>query len=234
MKPYPIFLVDLEKKRSIVIGGGREAEFKIKGLLECEANLTVITPKLTAELTQLANDGRFVWIERKYRPGDLKGAFFVLSERFDPIEDCRIWAEGLAENCLVNVMDDIPRCNFVAGSVIRQGPLTIAISTSGAAPAFSVRLRQKLESEFGPEYKTYLEWLQSIRPSMKTTHKSFRERRKRWYEIVDSDILELIGHDRLEEARDKLQAITDIAELPQEIQTQPPFHTKAGSLEAEG
>ncbi|MFK7801852.1 MAG: bifunctional precorrin-2 dehydrogenase/sirohydrochlorin ferrochelatase [Anaerolineae bacterium] len=218
MKPYPIFLVGLEKKRSIVIGGSDEAEFKVKGLLECGANLTVIAPRLTEELHALAQNGEFVWIARDYRPGDLKGAFFVLAERFTPLEDCRIWAEGLVENCLVNVMDDIPRCNFVAGSVIRQGPLAIAISTSGAAPAFSVRLRQKLQNEFGPEYKTYLDWLQSIRPSMKQTHPSFQKRKERWYDVVDSEILELIRADKLEDARNKLQAITEIKELPDEIQ----------------
>ncbi|MEM8863398.1 MAG: bifunctional precorrin-2 dehydrogenase/sirohydrochlorin ferrochelatase [Chloroflexota bacterium] len=217
MKPYPIFLVGLEHKRCVVIGGSHEAEFKVKGLLACDANLTVITPHLTDELQSLADKGSFMWIAREYRPGDLKGAFFVLSERFTPIEDCRIWAEGLKENCLVNVMDDIPRCNFVAGSVIRQGPLTISISTSGAAPAFSVRLRQKLEAEFGAEYKTYLDWLQSIRPHMKDTHPQFLERKKRWYEVVDSDILELIRENRLEEARDRLQFITQIEELPETI-----------------
>lgn len=218
MKPYPIFLVGLDKKHCIVIGGSHEAEFKVKGLLEVGANLTVIAPELTSNLHDLAEQGAFVWLARNYQPGDLKGAFFVLSERFTPLEDCRIWAEGVHENCLVNVMDDIPRCNYVAGSVIRQGPLTISISTSGAAPAFSVRLRQKLENEFGPEYKTYLDWLQSIRPSMKQTHRSFQERKKRWYEVVDSDILELIRSDRLEEARDQLQAITEINQLPAEVE----------------
>ena len=197
-----------------MIGGSHEAEFKVNQLLECDANLTVIAPTLTDGLERLAAESRFIWIKRNYRPGDLRGAFFVLAERFTPVEDCRIWAEGLRENCLVNVMDDIPRCNYVAGSVIRQGPLTIAISTSGAAPAFSVRLRQRMEQEFGPEYKTYLEWLQSIRPAMKTTHPRFAERKKHWYELVDSDVLELIRAGKLEKAREKLQTITQIAELP--------------------
>ena len=218
MKPYPIFLVGLDKKRCIVIGGSHEAEFKVKQLLECDANLTVIAPTLTDELAFLAAENRFIWIKRNYRPGDLRGAFFVLAERFTPVEDCRIWAEGLRENCLVNVMDDIPRCNYVAGSIIRQGPLTIAISTSGAAPAFSVRLRQRMQQEFGPEYKTYLEWLQSIRPAMKATHPQFTERKKHWYELVDSDVLALIRSGELEAARDKLQAITQIEELPFETE----------------
>lgn len=210
MKPYPIFLVGLESKHCVVVGGGHEAEGKVKGLLQCDANVTVIHPELTAELQSLAEKGCFIWIQRPYRPGDLKGAFLVIAERQDPVTNCHIWAEGLRENCLTNVMDDNPHCNFVAGSVVRQGPLTIAVSTSGAAPAFSVRLRQRLEKEFGAEYKTYLEWLQALRPGMKQTHSSFSERKKRWYEIVDSDILDLIRHNRLEEARDRLRELSGV------------------------
>ncbi len=219
MKPYPIFLVGLEQKHCIVIGGTHEAEGKVKGLLECDANLTVISPILTPTLLDWAEEGLFTWIPRSYQPGDLKGAFFVLAERADPITNCHIWAEGQHENCLVNVMDVIPYCNFAAGSVIRQGPLTMAVSTSGAAPAFAVRLRQRLQKEFGPEYKTYLDWLQSIRGHMKETHPAFPQRKKCWYEIVDSDILELIRNDQLEEARDLLQEISEIEQLPHEIQT---------------
>ena len=41
-------------------------------------------------------------------------------------------------------------CSFIAGSVVRQGPLVITISTSGAAPALAVRLRERFQQEFGP------------------------------------------------------------------------------------
>ncbi len=218
MKPYPIFLVGLEKKHCIVIGGTHEAEGKVKGLLECNAKLTVIAQILTPTLLDWAQEGRFRWIGRDYQPGDLAGAFFVLAERADPITNCHIWAEGLHENCLVNVMDVIPYCNFAAGSVIRQGPLTIAVSTSGAAPAFAVRMRQRMEKEFGPEYKTYLDWLQAMRNPMKQSFPTFAERKKKWYEVVDSEILELIREDRLEEARDLLQTISEVDVLPADVQ----------------
>lgn len=210
MKPYPIFLVGLENKHCVVIGGGHEAEFKVNGLLQVDAAVTVIFPTLTAGLAELARAGRFMWINRHYAPGDLKGAFLVIAEPQDPATHREIWAEGQRENCLTNVMDDNDHCNFVAGSVVRQGPLTLSISTSGAAPAYAVRLRQRFEKEFGPEHQIFLEWLQALRPGMKATHSSFSNRKKRWYDIVDSDILELIRGEQFEEARARLTAISGV------------------------
>jgi siroheme synthase-like protein len=98
----------------------------------------------------------------------------------------------------------------VAGSVVRQGHLTISISTSGTAPALSVRLRQKMEPEFGPEYATFLEWMKQLRPPMSQQYPAFGERRERWYKLVDSDILELIRNGRFDLARQRLVEISGI------------------------
>ncbi len=217
MKPYPIFLIGLENRHCIVIGGGHEAEGKVRGLLDCDATVTVIHQTLTPTLEAWADEGRFTWLQRPYQQGDLRGAFLVIAERADPETNARIWAEAEAEGALVNVMDDVGHCSFVAGSVVRQGHLTISISTSGAAPALSVRLRQKMEQEFGPEYATFLAWLQQLRAPMSQQYPAFGERRTRWYELVDSDILQLIRDGRFDLARQRLEEISGIdahAELP--------------------
>jgi siroheme synthase-like protein len=210
MKPYPIFLIGLENKHCIVIGGGHEAENKVRGLLNCDATVTVIHPTLTPTLEVWADEGQFTWLQRPYQSGDLHGAFLIIAERADPETNARIWDEAEAEGALVNVMDDVAHCNFVAGSVVRQGHLTISISTSGAAPALAVRLRQKWQQELGPEYATFLDWLQQLRAPMSQQYPAFGERRKRWYELVDSDILELIRDGRFDLARQRLVEISGI------------------------
>ncbi|MBK8905912.1 MAG: bifunctional precorrin-2 dehydrogenase/sirohydrochlorin ferrochelatase [Anaerolineaceae bacterium] len=210
MKPYPIFLIGLENRHCIVIGGGHEAENKVRGLLDCDATVTVIHPTLTPALEAWAGEGQFTWLQRPYQPGDLHGAFLVIAERADADTNGRIWTEAEAEGALVNVMDDVDHCNFVAGSVVRQGHLTISISTSGAAPALAVRLRQKMAQEFGPEYATFLAWMQQLRAPMSQQYPGFGERRERWYELVDSDILELIRNGRFDLARQRLLEISGI------------------------
>ncbi len=217
MKPYPIFLIDLQDRHCVVIGGGHEAEYKVKGLLEVEATLTVIAPELTDTLQQWAEDGRFVWLDRDFEAGDLRGAFLVISERGDPDRNQAIYEEAAAEKAIVNVMDDVQHCNFVAGSVVRQGALTMSISTSGAAPALAVRLREEFEQRFDSAYALFLEWMQALRQPMAETYPQFSERRQRWYQIVDSDVLTLIRNGRVEEAQDCIALITGIDPLPESI-----------------
>lgn len=217
MKPYPIFLMDLADRHCIVIGGGHEAESKVRGLLECDATVTVISPVLTGQLEAWANEGLFTWLDRPYEAGDLRGAFLVIAERADAETNGRVWAEAEAEGALVNVMDDVDHCNFVAGSVVRQGPLVISISTSGCAPTLAVRLRQRLQGELGPEYAQFLTWMQELRDPMAARYPDFGERRRRWYELVDSDVLVLLRAGEEARARQRLEALADVGEFLGEI-----------------
>ena len=207
MNPYPIFLNDLKGRLCVVFGAGHEAERKVDGLLACEASVTVINPELSEALHKHFEAGDIAWRARNYRPGDLKNAFLAISSEPDTELNAAIWEEAEAENILFNAMDDVPHCSFVAGSVVKQGPLVISISTSGCAPALSVRLRQRFESEFGPEYAAFLNMMKDLRPVMSRQFDSFEERRKKWYELIDSPVLNHIKANQHEAAHDVIQRI---------------------------
>jgi len=65
-----------------------------------------------------------------------------------------------------NVVDQPDVSSFIVPSVVKRGALTLAISTSGASPAVSRRLRERLERLFGEEYASYLELMRRIRESI--------------------------------------------------------------------
>jgi siroheme synthase (precorrin-2 oxidase/ferrochelatase) len=44
-------------------------------------------------------------------------------------------------------------------AVVRRGPLQVAISAAGHRGALAQRLRRQLESQFGPEWESWLRWL---------------------------------------------------------------------------
>ena len=54
-KGYPVFLVGLDRRPCIVVGGGAEAERKIEDLLACEALVTVIASSVTPRIRELAS-----------------------------------------------------------------------------------------------------------------------------------------------------------------------------------
>lgn len=207
MKVYPIFLNNLAGRRCVVIGCGHEGEHKVAGLLECDADVTLISEEATPSLETLASEGKITWYARAYNPGDLKGAFLVIVAVTNPATTAPIWEEAQAEGILINALDDVPHCTFVQGSVVRRGPLLIAISTSGCAPALSVRIRQRLESMFTTAHGTFVELLGRLRPAMVSEYPNFAERKQRWYELVDSDVLALIEQGDLEAAQERVQAI---------------------------
>jgi len=203
---YPVY-IQLREQPCVVIGGGTIAEGKVKGLLDALANVTVIAPALTAHLQDLARQKQITYFARAYQPGDLTGAFMVICATDQAEINHQVWEEALANRQLVNVVDDTPRCNFIAPSVLRKGDLTIAISTSGKAPALAVRLKERLQRQIGPEYERFLEIAGELREPLARHVPDFETRKALWYELVDSDILNSLARGDEGSARETISQI---------------------------
>ena len=189
---YPVY-IEMREQPCVVIGGGKIAESKVEGLLAAKANVTVISPDLTANLRELVEEKKITYIARAYQPGDLTGAFMVICATDQAQINHQVWQEASANRQLVNVVDDTPRCNFIAPSILRKGDLTIAISTSGKAPALAVRLKERLQRELGPEYERFLELAGELREPLARQVQDFETRKALWYELVDSEILDVLA-----------------------------------------
>ncbi len=210
MNYYPIFL-NLQGRRCVVIGGGVIAEGKVRGLLDAEAAVIVIAPELTPNLQTWVDEGRVGHLTRAYQAGDLAGAFLAISATDDREVNARVWEEATARNLPVNVVDDTPHCNFIAPSILRRGALTVAISTSGKAPALAVRLREQLEHTLGDEHARFLELAGTLREPLAARYPSFERRKALWYQLVDSDVLALLKHGDETTARQRMAEIMGVA-----------------------
>ena len=189
---YPVY-IQLRQQPCVVVGGGKIAEGKVDGLLTAQANVTVISPDLTAHLRDLVEEKQITYLARTYQTGDLTGAFMVICATDQAEINHQVWQEASANRQLVNVVDDTPRCNFIAPSILRKGDLTIAISTSGKAPALAVRLKERLQRELGPEYERFLDLAGELREPLARHIPDFETRKALWYELVDSEILDVLA-----------------------------------------
>jgi siroheme synthase-like protein len=189
---YPVY-IELRDQPCVMIGGGKIAEGKVEGLLAAQARVTVISPDLTPSLRRLADEKRITYLPRLYQPGDLSGAFMVICATDRTEINNQVWQEASQNHQLVNVVDDTPRCNFIAASILRKGDLTIAISTSGRAPALAVRLKERFQRELGPEYERFLDLAGELRAPLAEAVPDFETRKALWYELVDSEILEVLA-----------------------------------------
>ena len=203
---YPVY-IQLREQPCIVIGGGKIAEGKVQGLLAVQAKVTVIAPDLTSHLQSLVKQKQIMYVSRKYQAGDLTGAFLVICATDQAEINRQVWEEASANHQLVNVVDDTPRCNFIAPSILRKGDLTIAISTSGKAPALAVRLKERLQRELGPEYERFLELAGELREPLARHIPDFETRKAIWYELVDSEILEALARGDEASAREIISQV---------------------------
>jgi precorrin-2 dehydrogenase/sirohydrochlorin ferrochelatase len=191
-KFYPM-MVDVAGKRCLVVGGGTVAERKVTLLVECDADVEVVSPRTTARLTALATAGRLRLRRRTVRPSDLRGAFLVVVATDDPQVNREVAEAVRTAGGLVNVADDPDACTFLVPSVVRRGDLTIAISTGGGSPALAKKLRQRLEQTIGPEYEAFLGALRALRERARQAIADPERRQAIYRRAVESDLFEQVA-----------------------------------------
>lgn len=199
MAHYPIVLTG--PIMAVVIGGGQVAERKVQGLLQGEAEVTVISPCLTPTLARLAQDGRIRAALRSYLPGDLAGARLAIAATDDAAVNAAVAEEAHQRGCLVNIVDDPQRCTFHVPAVIRRGEITVGISTSGASPALARYLRRQLDSLIGPEYGQLAAMLAELRPQWRTRALAERQPCPAWDRLIDA-ALALLRVGQVRQARE--------------------------------
>jgi precorrin-2 dehydrogenase/sirohydrochlorin ferrochelatase len=148
---YPVCL-RLEGREVLLVGGGTIAEGRALAVLEAGARLRVVSPEATPTLQRLAKEGRLEWLRRPYEAGDARGHGLVLAAADDPEVGPRVAAEARALGIWVNTADVPELCDFTLPSVERRGPITLAVSTAGQAPALARYLRRELGARVAPHH----------------------------------------------------------------------------------
>jgi precorrin-2 dehydrogenase/sirohydrochlorin ferrochelatase len=199
MKYYPAYL-DLRERPCVVIGGGATAERKTLSLLEAGADVTVISPSLTRKLHELSGSGKITHVQRNFEERDVSGAFLAIAATDSPDVNSSAARACKKNRVLVNAAVPPSESSFIVPSVIERGELLIAVSTSGASPALSKKIRQELEKRYGPEYGLFLSKLTAIRKRVLEEVIDEGERRKIFQEIVDSEVVDLLRQGKTHEA----------------------------------
>lgn len=173
---FPIFL-KLANRHCLVVGAGKTAEEKIPTLLRCGATVTVVAPVATRTIQGWGQDEKLTWEQRPFELRDLDGVFLAVVATPSKVLNRTIFEHTRARHILCNVVRERSLCDFYYPAVVRRGPLQIAISTAGHSGALAQRLRKELESQFGPEWESWLRWLGEARSSLYDDPLSSKRRR---------------------------------------------------------
>ena len=159
---YPIILT-VRGRRALVVGGGPVAERKVRGLLDAGADVTVVSPRVSAELAHWAGARRIHWIERRFAAGDAAGSLLVFAATDDAAVNAEVAADARAQGALFNDAGDAERGDFTTPAVHRAGPLTVTVDSSGLSPSFTKRIRDELAVQFDSRYARAAATLATLR-----------------------------------------------------------------------
>jgi siroheme synthase-like protein len=178
---------------------------KARGLLDCGAVVTVIAPEVGADMAALNG----ITLERRrYAPDDAGRFRLVVTATGRPEVDATVSADAEAAGVWVNSADDRAHCSFILPSVHRDGPVTVAVSTSGVSPALASWLRRRLAAAAG-DVGTLAELMGEARARLKETGASTES--VDWAAVLDGPLPALVDQGDLINARAILGAETGVA-----------------------
>lgn len=191
MNYYPIFL-KVKNRKCLLVGAGAVGVRKLKSLLECDPESVTVIDTLPPgkDFEELCRDSRVDFRQREFTPEDLEDKFIAFACTSNTEVNRNIYELCSSKNILCNIADFPEGSNFIVPSVIRQGDLTLAVSTGGCSPAFTRKVRGELENVFGPHYAAFINLMGRIRPMVLDLGKETSQNTALFRLLVGSSILE--------------------------------------------
>lgn len=196
---YPVNLVVADRP-VLVVGAGRVAAQKVRGLVAAGARVTVVAPDVDDAVRSQA----VTLAQRPYRRGEVADYRLAVAATGDPEVNQQVFDDGEAAGVWVNSADDPDRCSVTLPARLDRGRLLVTVSTGGYSPAVASWVRDQISVHIGPEYDTLVGMLSEARSEVIRAGGSTEG--LDWRAALDSGILDLIRAGRLEAAKERLGA----------------------------
>jgi glutamyl-tRNA reductase len=135
----------IERRRVLVVGGGRVGQRKVELLLDSGAEVRLVCPDCVAELQTLAETGAIHHTARRFEPADVEGAAMVFACTDDKRVNRTVLESAQANRILCCCADgNWPDGDFVTPAIIRTGDVLVAVSTSGKSCRQSRLVKENL------------------------------------------------------------------------------------------
>src|SRR5436190_16931231 len=148
----PLFL-NLTGRAVLLVGGGRVATAKLQQLLAAGARVRVVAPEISEEI--LSTTSQVQLARRPFVPSDLDGVWLVVAAATRPVNR-EVAAVAETRRVFVNAVDDPANASAFLSGVVRRDGVTLAISTSGDAPALTALLREALDAMLPPDLAAWV------------------------------------------------------------------------------
>ncbi|WP_310600201.1 bifunctional precorrin-2 dehydrogenase/sirohydrochlorin ferrochelatase [Desulfobulbus sp.] len=197
---YPLAL-NIGQRLCVVVGGGRVAERKVRGILAAGGLVRLISPTATPDLTALADRHAIEWACKPYDQEELNGAFLVFAATNNPEVQRAVHRDARAAGLLVNVADAPELCDFQVPATIRRGDLAISVATGGKSPAVAAMVKRRLDRFLGEEYGWLTALAALLREQILAEEPDSERTRELFQQLLHDDIVDWLRDRQWDDVR---------------------------------
>jgi len=193
MQYFPVCL-NLDGKKCLVVGAGDVGIRKVRNLLEYGAqHIVLLDGRATLKSEQEFSRNKQVLIEKRhFCEDDLKDKFLVFACTGDRETNEQIGELCRQKGILCNIVSQPEKGNFIQPAMLRQGDLSITVSSNGKSPALVKKIKDSLKQEFGPEYGIFTELMGHLRNLILDLGENSSYNKEIFDSLTENDILEAI------------------------------------------
>ena len=142
LPPYPSAL-RLAGRRVVVVGGGQVAQRRVPALIAAGAEVTIVSPEVTASIEGLAGAGEVAWVARGFVPGDLDETWYVIAATDVPAVNEAVSQAAETRRIFCVRADDASQATAWTPAVGRHAGVTVAV-VGNREPRKSAALRDQI------------------------------------------------------------------------------------------
>ena len=181
MRHFPIFL-DLHGRRVLVFGWGEAAERKA-ALVARAGGMVIHAPP------------------GPFHPSMLAECVMAFGADAPDADLAALSAAAQAASVPVNIVDRPALCSFIMPAIVERDPMTIAISSGGAAPVLARMLRARIEAVIAPAYGRLAAIAEQFKAPLRRRHPDIAARRRVLERLLGGKAADLVFAGRDDEAR---------------------------------
>lgn len=187
MRHFPIFL-ELHGCTALVVGTGEVAARKAEPLRAAGAD---------------------VRLRACFNPADLEGCAIAIGADADEADLLALSQAARARGIPVNVVDRPALCSYITPAIVDRDPITIAVSSAGAAPVLARLIRSRIEALIPPAYGRLAALAERFKSRIRAALPDLAQRRRVLETLLTGRAADLVFAGREEDAADVFAATLD-------------------------
>lgn len=141
MKQFAPISVNLKDHNILIVGGGKAALLKARGINRFTDNITIFAPDILEDFEKFS----FQLIREEYDEKFLNNYFMVYACTNDSELNERIRQDCNRKNILNSICDNPNESVFVSPAIYKKEDITIAIGTNGNSPKQAIAIRNQIQ-----------------------------------------------------------------------------------------